>query len=142
MVDRGDSASVTPTIEEPRSMVRVRICRIAAAVTVLALSMGATLSAVAGKVIDQIGLPKVAGVELKFDIESLVTAVLRPADGAGKSTVVSAIVAVFALLFLSAIIYFVFGLIQGLRGARGGVETAFSVVAALVIAIVGFQVLA
>ncbi len=123
-------------------MVRVRIGRIAAAVTVLALSVGATLSAVAGKVIDQIGLPKVAGVELKFDIESLVTAVLRPADGAGKSTVVSAIVAVFALLFLSAIIYFVFGLIQGLRGARGGVETAFSVVAALVIAIVGFQVLA
>ena len=123
-------------------MVRVRIGRIAAAVTVLALSAGATLSAVAGKVIDQIGLPKVAGVELKFDIESLVTAVLRPADGAGKSTVVSAIVAVFALLFLSAIIYFVFGLIQGLRGARGGVETAFSVVAALVIAIVGFQVLA
>src|ERR1700710_325705 len=104
-------------------MVRVRIGRIAAAVTVLALSAGATLSAVAGKVIDQIGLPKVAGVELKFDIESLVTAVLRPADGAGKSTVVSAIVAVFALLFLSAIIYFVFGLIQGLRGARGGVET-------------------
>lgn len=115
---------------------------IAAAATVLTLSVATTLSAVAGKVIDQIGLPKVAGVELKFDIESLVTAVLRPADGAGKSTVVSAIVAVFALLFLSAIIYFVFGLIQGLRGARGGVETAFSVVAALVVAIVGFQVLA
>ena len=114
----------------------------AAAATVLTLSIGASLSAVAGKVIDQIGLPKVAGVELKFDIESLVTAVLRPADGAGKSTVVSAIVAVFALLFLSAIVYFVFGLIQGLRGARGGVETAFSVVAALVVAIVGFQVLA
>lgn len=115
---------------------------IAAAATVLTLSVGTSLGAVAGKVIDQIGLPKVAGVELKFDIESLVTAVLRPADGAGKSTVVSAIVAVFALLFLSAIVYFVFGLIQGLRGARGGVETAFSVVAALVVAIVGFQVLA
>lgn len=102
----------------------------------------ATLSAVAGKVIDQIGLPKVAGQDLKFDIGSLVTAVLKPADGAGQSTVMSAIVAVFALLFLSAIIYFVFGLIQGLRGARGGVETAFSVVAALIVAIVGFQVLA
>ena len=124
-------------------MVRVRtIGRIAAAVTVLSLSSGASLSAVAGKVIDQIGLPKVAGQQLKFDVESLVTAVLRPADGAGQSTVLSAIVAVFALLFLAAIIYFVFGLIQGLRGARGGVETAFSVVAALVIAIVGFQVLA
>ena len=115
---------------------------IAAAATVLTLSVGTSLGAVAGTVIDQIGLPKMAGVELKFDIESLVTAVLRPADGAGKSTVVSAIVAVFALLFLSAIVYFVFGLIQGLRGARGGVETAFSVVAALVVAIVGFQVLA
>lgn len=75
-------------------------------------------------------------------MQSLATAVLRPADGAGQSTVLSAIVAVFALLFLAAIIYFVFGLIQGLRGARGGVETAFSVVAALVVAIVGFQVLA
>lgn len=101
-----------------------------------------SLGAVAGKVIDQIGLPKVGGKQLKFDVESLATAVLRPADGAGQSTVLSAIVAVFALLFLSAILYFVFGLIQGLRGARGGVETAFSVVAALVVAIVGFQVLA
>jgi hypothetical protein len=134
---------MSPTIEERKSMVRVRtIGRIAAAVTMLSLSSGASLSAVAGKVIDQIGLPKVAGQQLKFDVESLVTAVLRPADGAGQSTVLSAIVAVFALLFLAAIIYFVFGLIQGLRGARGGVETAFSVVAALVIAIVGFQVLA
>jgi hypothetical protein len=133
---------MTPTVEE-RAMVCVRMIGwIAAAATVLTLSVGTSLGAVAGKVIDQIGLPKVAGVELKFDIESLVTAVLRPADGAGKSTVVSAIVAVFALLFLSAIVYFVFGLIQGLRGARGGVETAFSVVAALVVAIVGFQVLA
>jgi hypothetical protein len=93
-------------------------------------------------VINQIGLPTIGGQSLKFDIGSLVTAVLKPADGAGQSTVLSAIVAVFALLFLSAIIYFVFGLIQGLRGARGGVEAAFSVVAALVIAIVGFQVLA
>jgi len=124
-------------------MVHVRtIGRITAAATLLALSIEMSLSAVAGKVIDQIGLPKVAGQQLKFDVGSLVTAVLRPADGAGQSTVMSAIVAVFALLFLSAIIYFVFGLMQGLRGARGGVETAFSVVAALVIAIVGFQVLA
>ena len=60
-------------------MVRVRmIGRIAAAVTVLSLSIGTSLSAVAGKVIDQIGLPKVAGEELKFDVESLVTAVLQP----------------------------------------------------------------
>jgi hypothetical protein len=113
-----------------------------AALAVLPLGLVTGLSAVAGKVIDQIGLPKVAGQDLKFDIGSLVTAVLEPADGAGQSTVMSAIVAVFALLFLAAIIYFVFGLIQGLRGARGGVETAFSVVAALVVAIVGFQVLA
>jgi len=111
-------------------------------VAVMSFSACASLSAVAGKVMDQIGLPKVGGQELKFDVESLATAVLRPADGAGESTVLSAIVAIFALLFLAAIIYFVFGLIQGLRGARGGVETAFSVVAALVIAIVGFQVLA
>ena len=111
-------------------------------VAVMSFGAGASLSAVAGKVMDQIGLPKVGGQELKFDVESLATAVLRPADGAGQSTVLSAIVAIFALLFLAAIIYFVFGLIQGLRGARGGVETAFSVVAALVIAIVGFQVLA
>jgi len=111
-------------------------------VAVMLFSACASLSAVAGKVMDQIGLPKVGGQELKFDVESLATAVLRPADGAGQSTVLSAIVAIFALLFLAAIIYFVFGLIQGLRGARGGVETAFSVVAALVIAIVGFQVLA
>ncbi len=108
----------------------------------VSLSAGASLSAVAGKVIEQIGLPNVGGTALKFDVASLTTAVLRPADGAGQSTVLSAIVAVFALLFLAAIIYFVFGLIQGLRGARGGVETAFSVVAALVIAIVGFQILA
>jgi hypothetical protein len=118
------------------------IDRAAVAVTVTSLSVGASMSAVAGKVMDQIGLPKIGGRELKFDVESLATAVLAPADGAGRSTVLSAIVAVFALLFLSAIVYFVFGLIQGLRGARGGVETAFSVVAALVIAIVGFQVLA
>jgi len=118
------------------------ICRMAALMAVVSASVSAGLSAVAGKVMDQIGLPKIGGQELKFDVESLATAVLRPADGAGQSTVLSAIVAVFALLFLAAIIYFVFGLIQGLRGARGGVETAFSVVAALVIAIVGFQVLA
>ena len=119
-----------------------KIGRMAALVGMASLSIGASLSAVAGKVMDQIGLPKIGGQELKFDVESLATAVLRPADGAGQSTVLSAIVAIFALLFLAAIIYFVFGLIQGLRGARGGVETAFSVVAALVIAIVGFQVLA
>ena len=118
------------------------IGRMAALMAVVSVSVSAGLSAVAGKVMEQIGLPKVGGQELKFDVESLATAVLRPADGAGQSTVLSAIVAVFALLFLAAIIYFVFGLIQGLRGARGGVETAFSVVAALVIAIVGFQVLA
>ena len=118
------------------------IGRTAAAVTAAALGASASLSAVAGKVMEQIGLPKVGGQELKFDVQSLATAVLRPADGAGQSTVLSAIVAVFALLFLAAIVYFVFGLIQGLRGARGGVETAFSVVAALVVAIVGFQVLA
>ena len=118
------------------------ISRTVGLVAVMAFSACANLSAVAGKVMDQIGLPKVGGQELKFDVESLATAVLRPADGAGESTVLSAIVAIFALLFLAAIIYFVFGLIQGLRGARGGVETAFSVVAALVIAIVGFQVLA
>ena len=118
------------------------IGRTAALMAVVSISVSAGLSAVAGKVMDQIGLPKIGGKELKFDVESLATAVLRPADGAGQSTVLSAIVAVFALLFLAAIIYFVFGLIQGLRGARGGVETAFSVVAALVIAIVGFQVLA
>ena len=116
--------------------------RIVAVVAAVSFTAGASLSAVAGKVMDQIGLPKIGGQELKFDVQSLATAVLRPADGAGQSTVLSAIVAVFALLFLAAIIYFVFGLIQGLRGARGGVETAFSVVAALVIAIVGFQVLA
>jgi hypothetical protein len=114
----------------------------AALVAAVSLSAAANLSAVAGKVMDQIGLPKIGGQELKFDVQSLATAVLRPADGAGESTVLSAIVAVFALLFLAAIIYFVFGLIQGLRGARGGVETAFSVVTALVVAIVGFQVLA
>lgn len=118
------------------------IARAAAVLAIVALSAGAALSAVAGKVMTQIGLPKVNGKELKFDIESLATAVLAPADGAGKETVLMAIVGIFALLFLAAIIYFVFGLIQGLRGARGGVETAFSVVAALVIAIVGFQVLA
>jgi hypothetical protein len=118
------------------------IGRMAALMAVVSASLSVGLSAVAGKVMDQIGLPKIGGQELKFDVESLATAVLRPADGAGQSTVLSAIVAVFALLFLAAIIYFVFGLIQGLRGARGGVETAFSVVAALVIAIVGFQVLA
>jgi len=119
-----------------------KISRMAALTVVMSVSVCAGLSAVAGKVMDQIGLPKVGGKELKFDVESLATAVLAPADGAGLSTVTAAIVAIFALLFLSAIIYFVFGLIQGLRGARGGVETAFSVVAALVIAIVGFQVLA
>lgn len=119
-----------------------KISRMAALAVVMSVSVCASLSAVAGKVMDQIGLPKVAGKELKFDVESLATAVLAPADGAGLSTVTAAIVAIFALLFLAAIIYFVFGLIQGLRGARGGVETAFSVVAALVIAIVGFQVLA
>jgi len=119
-----------------------KISRMAALAVVMSVSVCAGLSAVAGKVMDQIGLPKVGGKELKFDVESLATAVLAPADGAGLSTVTAAIVAIFALLFLSAIIYFVFGLIQGLRGARGGVETAFSVVAALVIAIVGFQVLA
>lgn len=118
------------------------IARAAAVLTAVALSAGAGLSAVAGKVMNQIGLPKIKGKELKFDIESLATAVLAPADGAGQETVLMAIVGIFALLFLAAIIYFVFGLIQGLRGARGGVETAFSVVAALVIAIVGFQVLA
>ena len=118
------------------------IGRMAALMAVVSASLSVGLSAVAGKVMDQIGLPKIGGQELKFDVESLATPVLRPADGAGQSTVLSAIVAVFALLFLAAIIYFVFGLIQGLRGARGGVETAFSVVAALVIAIVGFQVLA
>ena len=118
------------------------IARSAAVLTVVAMSAGAGLSAVAGKVMNQIGLPKIKGKELKFDIESLATAVLAPADGAGRETVLMAIVGIFALLFLAAIIYFVFGLIQGLRGARGGVETAFSVVAALVIAIVGFQVLA
>jgi hypothetical protein len=115
---------------------------VAAVTTSAVLGTVAGLSAVAGKVMEQIGLPKIGGQELKFDVQSLATAVLRPADGAGQSTVLSAIVAVFALLFLAAIIYFVFGLIQGLRGARGGVETAFSVVAALVVAIVGFQVLA
>lgn len=115
---------------------------VAAMTTTAVLGTVAGLSAVAGKVMEQIGLPKIGGQELKFDVQSLATAVLRPADGAGQSTVLSAIVAVFALLFLAAIIYFVFGLIQGLRGARGGVETAFSVVAALVVAIVGFQVLA
>jgi len=118
-----------------------KISRMAALAVVMSVSVCAGLSAVAGKVMDQIGLPKVGGKELKFDVESLATAVLAPADGAGLSTVTAAIVAIFALLFLAAIIYFVFGLIQGLRGARGGVETAFSVVAALVIAIVGFQVL-
>lgn len=118
------------------------ISRTATAVAVAALSVFSSLNAVAGKVMDQIGLPAVGGKKLKFDVESLAEAVLRPADGAGQSTVLSAIVAVFALLFLAAIIYFVFGLIQGLRGARGGIETAFSVVAALVMAIVGFQVLA
>jgi len=118
------------------------IGRMVALMAVASVGVSTGLSAVAGKVIDQIGLPKVGGQELKFDVESLTTAVLRPADGAGQSTVLSAIVAIFALLFLAAIVYFVFGLIQGLRGARGGVETAFSVVAALVIAIVGFQVLA
>jgi hypothetical protein len=115
---------------------------VAAVTTTAVLGTVAGLSAVAGKVMEQIGLPKIGGQELKFDVQSLATAVLRPADGAGQSTVLSAIVAVFALLFLAAIIYFVFGLIQGLRGARGGVETAFSVVAGLVVAIVGFQVLA
>ncbi len=118
------------------------IARAAAAFTALPLTAGVGLNAVAGKVMDQIGLPKVNGKALKFDIESLASAVLAPADGAGQQTVLLAIIAVFALLFLAAIIYFVFGLIQGLRGARGGVETAFSVIAALVIAIVGFQVLA
>lgn len=118
------------------------IGRLGALVAVVSFGVCGSLSAVAGKVMEQIGLPKIGGQELKFDVESLATAVLRPADGAGQSTVLSAIVAIFALLFLAAIIYFVFGLIQGLRGARGGVETAFSVVAALVIAIVGFQVLA
>ena len=118
------------------------IGRMAALAALMSFSVCTSLGAVAGKVMDQIGLPKVGGKELKFDVESLATAVLAPADGAGLPTVISAIVAIFALLFLAAIIYFVFGLIQGLRGARGGVETAFSVVAALVIAIVGFQVLA
>ena len=67
-------------------------------VAVMSFSACASLSAVAGKVMDQIGLPKVGGQELKFDVESLATAVLRPADGAGQSTVLSAIVAIFALL--------------------------------------------
>ncbi len=66
-------------------MVRDRmIGRIAAAMAVLSLGFGMSLSAVAGKVIDQIGLPKVAGQDLKFDVGSLVTAVLKPADGAGN----------------------------------------------------------
>ncbi len=74
------------------------IGRMAALMAVVSASVSAGLSAVAGKVMDQIGLPKIGGQELKFDVESLATAVLRPADGAGQSTVLSAIVAVFALL--------------------------------------------
>lgn len=123
--------------------------RAAVLAIVVSVSAWAGTSAVAGKVMTQIGLPPIVDkdgtkddVHLAFDVESLVNAVLAPAGGAGKSTVMQAIIAIFGLLFLAAIIYFVFGLIQGLRGARGGVETAFSVVAALVIAIVGFQILA
>ena len=125
------------------------ITRFAAALTAVSVGVAAGLSAVAGKVMSRIGLPPVVDnpgekndVALSFDIQSLATAVLAPAEGAGKETLLQLIVAIFALMFLAAIVYFVFGLIQGLRGARGGVETAFSVVAALVIAIVGFQVLA
>ena len=47
------------------------IGRMAALVGVVSLSVGASLSAVAGKVMDQIGLPKIGGQELKFDVESL-----------------------------------------------------------------------
>lgn len=63
------------------------IGRVVALVAVVSLGVCGSLSAVAGKVMEQIGLPKVGGQELKFDVESLATAVLRPADGAGQSAV-------------------------------------------------------
>jgi hypothetical protein len=93
--------------------------------------------AVADKVVKAIG---VDGVE--FKINSLISKLLAPADNAGSSTITSLITAVIALLFLAAIVYLVLGLIQSIRGTRGGVETVAQVVIGLVFAVAAFQILA
>lgn len=93
--------------------------------------------AVANKVKAKIGI---TGIDFKID--SLVKALLAPADQAGASTITALITAIIAVFFLVGIVWLILGLIQSIRGTRGGIETVAQVVIGFVCAVAAFQILA
>ncbi len=86
-------------------------------------------------------LIKKIGVNINFKLDSLITTVLKPADGAGGSEIKALIIAIVALVFIGAIVYFLFGILSTLGGRRGGIEKVGAVVFALVAGVAIFEVI-
>lgn len=103
----------------------------------LLATLGAQADAIANRFVAKIG---VGGINFKLD--NLLNVVLRPAGGAGKSEIRDLIVAIIALVLLTAICVFAFGVMKTMSGRRGGLEAIGQVVFALIIGIAGFSVLA
>lgn len=109
----------------------------ASAAAALAAAGAPTTDAVANRFVTKLG---VTGVN--FSLSQLLDTLLKPAGGAGKSEISELIVAIVALVLLSAIVYFLLGVMRTLMGRRGGVEVVGQVVFALIMGIAVLSVLA
>jgi hypothetical protein len=114
----------------------LRIVVVAAAAGAVAVGSPGT-EAVANRFVSKLG---VSGVD--FSLSKLLDTLLKPAGGAGKSEINELIVAIVALVLLSAIVYFLLGIMRTLMGRRGGVEVVGQVVFALIMGIAVLSVLA
>jgi ABC-type multidrug transport system permease subunit len=117
---------------------RDRLSALAIIAVVGVVAAGAPITdAVANRFVSKLG---VSGVS--FSLSNLLDTLLKPAGGAGKSEINELIVAIVALVLLSAIVYFLFGVMRTLMGRRGGVEVVGQVVFALIMGIAVLSVLA
>ena len=127
------------TVSAQSSVSRVRTSLLALSVTMMgALVMaGAQTEAIANRFVRKIGISGVS-----FNVDALLNTVLKPASGAGKTEIRNLIIAIIALVLLTAICVFAFGIMKMMGGRRGGIEAVGQVVFALIVGIAGFSVLA
>ncbi len=92
--------------------------------------------AVATKFVNKLGIGG-----LSFKLDNILNVVLKPAGGAGLPEIKDLVIAIVALIFLGAIVYFAFGILSTMGGRRGGVEKVGAVIFSLVFGIAALSII-
>jgi len=92
--------------------------------------------AVATKFVKKLGIGG-----LSFRLDNILNVVLKPAGGAGLPEIKDLVIAIVALIFLGAIVYFAFGILSTMGGRRGGIEKVGAVIFSLIFGIAALEII-